>query len=356
MTSNTGAAARILILGLGDLGVRIAQSVVEQRLSSVCMLAGQSGAAKQWAQLLTISTGRDVRSTQLDGQDEHALALLLSSFEPDLIVQCATLLSPFAIAAKGTPVSEAVRAGGFALQVAAQLPVIRAVMKVRRRLAMNCPVVNCSYPDVTNPVLATEGLAPSAGIGNVAIMAMRFAALLPEGKKNNLQVIGQHAQLGPSLAGRRASQETPVPLVYADGRLLPEQELLLDTGLQPGSTLNHLAAATALPIIRAFVEREGVHDTHAPGILGLPGGYPVRIAGGEVELRLPQGVAREDAVAFNRLAAKGEGLESIGEDGTIVYTEAARKAVAEWCPELAEPLRVQDVARRLEVLQDVLRA
>lgn len=355
MTSRAGVAARILILGLGDLGVRIAQSVVEQRLSSVCMLAGQSGAAKQWAELLTISSGRDVRSTQLDGQDEQALASLLTSFEPDVIVQCATLLSPFAIAARGTPASEAVRAGGFALQVSAQLPVIRTLMTVRRKLGMHCPVVNCSYPDVTNPVLATEGLAPHAGIGNVAIMAMRFKALLPEGKTSTLQVIGQHAQLGPSLAGRPASAETPVPLVYADGRLLPERELLLDTGLQPGSTLNHLAAATALPIIRAFVERDGVHDLHAPGILGLPGGYPVRIAGGEVELRLPDGVTREDAVAFNRLAAKGEGLERIDDDGAIFYTEAAQRAVAAWCPELAEPLRAEDAGQRLNVLQGVLR-
>ena len=356
MTSNAGVEARILILGMGDLGVRIAQSVTEQRLASVCMLAGQSGAARQWAQLLNISSGRDVRSTLLDGQDEEALASLLSEFEPDVIVQCATLLSPFAMADKGTPASEAVRAGGFALQASAQLPVIRTVMKVRRKLGMQCPVVNCSYPDVTNPVLATEGLAPTAGIGNVAIMAMRFGVLLPAGKRNTLQVIGQHAQLGPSLAGRRASPEAPVPLVYADGRLLAEQELLLDTGLQAGSTLNHLAAATALPIIRAFVERDKVHDTHAPGILGLPGGYPVRIAGGEVELRLPDGVTRDAAVAFNTLAAKGEGLERIADDGTILYTEAAQQAVAAWCPELAEPLRADQALERLKVLQGVLQA
>lgn len=64
---------KVLILGMGDLGVHIARLVVENQYSSACLLAGQSGAAEQWAQLLYLSTGRDVRGVRVDGQDIEAL-------------------------------------------------------------------------------------------------------------------------------------------------------------------------------------------------------------------------------------------------------------------------------------------
>src|SRR5579862_9519993 len=88
---------RVLILGMGDLGGRIAQRVVEGGFSSACMLGGRSDAAMQWARLLQLSSGREVSAAKVDGQDVEALKALLTRFEPELIVQCATLLSPFAL-------------------------------------------------------------------------------------------------------------------------------------------------------------------------------------------------------------------------------------------------------------------
>jgi hypothetical protein len=345
--------ARILIFGLGDLGVRIARLVVENQYSSVCLLAGQSHAAEQWAQLLRITTGREVRAARMNGQDVDALRRLFTTFEPDLIVQCATLISPFELKRIGSPASLAILNGGFALQAAAQLPIIRSVMQAHSSAGLTCPVINCSYPDVTNPILAAEGLAPSSGIGNVGIMALRFQRLLPEARDGRLQVIGHHAQLGPSLAGEPAASPTPVPLAYLDGQKLPDQKLLLKPGLHSGPTLNHLAAATALPIIRGFLDRDSITETHAPGILGLPGGYPVRFTGGAVHLALPKSLSLQEASDFNRRSAAGDGIDRIGEDGTLFYTKEAQAAVAPWCPELAEPLAISDIHKRLETLKAV---
>ena len=344
---------RILILGMGDLGVRIAQKVVEGGFSSACLLAGRSDAATQWARLLQISSGRETSAARVDGQDAEALRTLLADFEPELIVQCASLLSPFALRSVQSAAAQAVLKGGFALQLAAQLPVVRALMQALGELGMKCPVINCSYPDVTHPILAAEGLAPTVGIGNVAIMAMWYRRNLAGASESTLQVIGQHAQLGPVLEGKRAAPETPVPMVYLDGRRVAPEELLFETGLKGGAAMNHLAAATIEPILRGFTERDGVVETHAPGVFGLPGGYPVRFAGGALELRLPDGLARAEAVRFNELAAKGEGIERIDEDGTVFYTEHARQSVAEFCPGLAEPLHPQNVEKRFRVLQAV---
>ena len=79
----------------------------------------------------------------------------------------------------------------------------------------------------------------------------------------------------------------------------------------------------------------------------------MRFAGGELELSLPGGLTPEEAVRFNQLAAKGEGIERIAEDGTVYYTDQARQSVSEFFPELAKPLHPQDVEKRFHILQHV---
>jgi hypothetical protein len=345
----TSKPARVLIIGMGDLGAQIARIVIENRFASSCLLAGNSAAAGQWAQLLQIVTGSDVQGRQVDALSAEALKKLFTDYEPDLIIQCATLLSPFALGRSNLPAVKAVLQGGFALQISAQLPLIRNVMLVRRSLGLTCPVVNCSYPDLTHSLLAAEDVAPTCGIGNVAIMAMRFERLIPGTKPARLRVIGHHAQLSHSLFGNR-----PVPLVYIDDRKLPEEELLLKTGLQGGSTLNYLAAATIVPILTGLLRREAIVETHAPGVFGLPGGYPVRFKDGEIQMDLPSGLSQAAAVQFNIESAVLEGIERIDECGTLFYTKQAQDAVASWCPELAEPLVIGDAPKRFEVLKRML--
>jgi hypothetical protein len=341
--------AKVLILGMGDLGAQIARIVVEDRFASSCLLAGSSRAAEQWAQLLQIVTGSDIQSRQVDALDVEALGRLLVEYEPDLIIQCATLLSPFALGRSDLPVAKAVLKGGFALQASAQLPAIRNLMLARKSLGLTCPVVNCSYPDLTHPMLAAEGLAPTCGIGNVAIMAMRFERLIPSAKPKRLRVIGHHAQLGRSLSG-----EGPAPLAYLDEYQLPEEQLLLKTGLQGGSTLNYLAAATIIPILTGLLCHESLVETHAPGVFGLPGGYPIRFEDGEIRMDLPLSLPQAQAVQFNIKSAALEGVGQIDESGTLFYTRHAREAVAQWCPELAEPLALCDAQKRFEVLKRAL--
>jgi hypothetical protein len=342
-------APRVLILGMGDLGAQIARIVVENQFASSCLLAGSSAAAGQWAQLLRIVTGADVAGRQVDALDAEALKKLFTDYEPELIIQCASLLSPFALAKSGSPAAKAILQGGFALQASAQLPAIRNVMLAHRSLGLTCPVVNCSYPDLTHPMLAGEGLAPTCGIGNVAILAMRLQRLIPGAESGRLRVISHHAQLMRSLLG-----DGPVPLVYLDDRQLPEEELLLKTGLHGGATLNYLAAATIVPILTGLLRREVVVKTHAPGVYGLPGGYPVRFEDGEMRIDLPAGVSQERAVQFNVESAALEGIERVDENGTLFCTQHARDAVAQCCPELAEPLAVGDGLKRFDVLKRLL--
>lgn len=66
--------------------------------------------------------------------------------------------------------------------------------------------------------------------------------------------------------------------------------------------------------------------TSLPGPLGLPGGYPVRLRGAELELRLPPGWDRAAAVAWNQRMADRDGVRVDGD--RVVLAPAAADALA----------------------------
>ena len=87
--------------------------------------------------------------------------------------------------------------------------------------------------------------------------------------------------------------------------------------------------------------------THAPGVLGLPGGYPICVRRKSIELDLPDGISRDEAVEFNNQWARADGVEGIESNGTLIYTEDARRTAKPFCAELAEPLSPKHWESRL---------
>jgi hypothetical protein len=341
----------VLLIGLGDLGSRIAQMIAEHVLSAELKLASRGEAAQQWAKLLSLGTDCRVSAERVDGLDFDGVLKVLADFEPNLILQCATLFSPWSLLECGTPPAMGVIAAGFALQASAQLPVVMTVMRARKKLGLSCPVINCSFPDLTNPLLARLGLAPTAGVGNVAMIARYLADAKPESKRSRLRVIAHHAHVTPVLSGKMPDPKLPLPLVYEDGRKLGEEEVFIHSGISPGKHFNYLTAVTAIPLVTSLLDDNVAVETHAPGVLGLPGGYPIRIKGGAIQLDLPQEVSLEQAVEFNNISARADGIERIEDDGTLIYREEAKRLAAPWCAELAEPLTPTNVEARFGVLK-----
>ncbi len=342
---------RVLLLGLGDLGSRIAQIVAERGLANAWKLASRGASAGDLAQRLRRTTGCEVSGEKVDGLDPAGVTRLMADFEPDLIIQGASLLSPWALPECETAPALGIVAAGFALQVSAQLPVVMTVMRAHKDLGLSCPVINCSFPDLTHPILKCCGLAPTAGIGNVAMIARRLEEVRPEPQRGRLRVIAHHAHVTPVLTGKSPATELPPPLAYENGRRLGKEQIYLQPGLAPGRQFNDLTAVTAIPLITGLLDASASVDTHAPGVLGLPGGYPSRIRGGTIELDLPGGISREEAVDFNNVSARADGVERIEKDGTLIYTEEAKRYASPWCAELAEPLAPRDLEARFQVLQ-----
>jgi len=342
---------KVLLFGLGDLGRRIAQIVAARGLAAELKLASRGASAGELAEGLRQSTRCEVSAERINGLDLTGVTKVLAEFEPDLIIQSASLLSPWALPECGTAPALGIVAAGFALQVSAQLPVVTTVMRARNELGLPSPVLNCSFPDLTNPILSRVGLAPTAGIGNVAMIASYLEKSRPEPRCGRLRVIAHHAHVRPVLTGKDSEAGLPLPLAYENGRRLGKEEIFLQPGLTPGREFNDLTAVTAIPLITGLLDASASVDTHAPGVLGLPGGYPLRIRGGTIELDLPVGISREEAVDFNNVSARVDGVERIEKDGTLIYTEEAKRRASPWCAELAEPLAPAGVEKRFGVLQ-----
>lgn len=232
--TKNGQKRRVVILGLGDLGTRLAQTVAEHGLATDLKLVSRGEVAAQWAQLLSLGTDCRVSSERTDGLDVAGMTNVLASFEPDLIIQCASLLSPFALLESGAPAAVGIMKAGFALQIAAHLPMLATLMRAHANLGLSCPVINCSFPDLSNPMLWRLGLAPTAGIGNVAMIVRHLEQARGKHGNGKLRIIAHHAHATPFLTGTQAGPALPLPVADENGERLKEEDLVTRSDLRPG--------------------------------------------------------------------------------------------------------------------------
>lgn len=343
----------ILILGLGDLGRRIALGLSRStRVSHIVLASRHASTAGAQARLVGACSAISVRAATVDGLDSEALRVLIEREQPDLVVQCASLMSPWALHERSDGLAGAMRAGGFALQLPAQLPVITALMRAVRASGRLCPVVNCSFPDVTHPILAAQGLAPTIGIGNAGmILGLARAALgLPP---QRLRVLAHHAHVAAVACAERARLRAPGPRVFVGEHEMPDPGFLFEgPPIALNRELNALSAAHALAIIDAMLPGGAPLATAAPGPLSLPGGWPIRIDDGHITLDLPQSVDQAECIAFQHTCARADGIEHIASDGTVHFTDQLKECLPAAWRHLALPLE-PDAAleRHLQFLQ-----
>ncbi|WP_240139703.1 saccharopine dehydrogenase NADP-binding domain-containing protein [Streptomyces sp. MUM 178J] len=349
----------VLIIGAGDMGERVADGLAAGGRVGRLLVAGRSSAPDAVA--ATVASARDCRveAVPLDASRLDEVAGLLTATRPDLVVHCASMRSPWAMSGRSDPAARAVTAAGLALRLPYQLPLVLNVMRAVRAAGHTGPVANLSFPDVTGPVLARLGLAPAVGLGNAAMMQLRVRAALraahPDRPMPLIRVLGHHAQVFDVMQARRPADPQQHCRVHLGEDGQRDDSLAYQAPpLAPGPRYNVITAAAVLPVLEALLPGAGPlrHSTAAPA--GLPGGYPVRIADGSVALDLPPGLSEADAIAFNERMAAGDGVDGIDDDGTVRLTAAARRAVAEIAPDLADPIAVDDLAARAARLDAVL--
>jgi len=347
---------KLIVFGGGDLARRvIALLPLVPTIREIVLVTRDVARGEPLARLFGGCLPAVVRHVGLDLSDARGVAAVLRRERPDIVFHAASMLSPWLLPTIDSGLSHALRLAGFGLMLPAQLPLIRNVMRAVRDLGLTCPVVNASYPDATHAVLAAEGLQPTVGVGNAGMLHDTLrGALRARGIAATIRLFAHHAQVTP-FARHEGYSPGESPSLYLDGEVAAIDSFV--TGPLPqGSMLNALTAAHATAILGALLDDGKVLHTSAPGPMGLPGGWPVSVSSGGVDLELPPQVGIDAGLAYQARAAIGDGIASIDADGTVHYTQAAQARLAAHAPRLAEPLSRTGEAPRLAELIERLAA
>lgn len=331
---------KIMIIGAGDLGRRVCGELAHRdRRWEVRLVGRTEDALQRDVNLIRFSALQqgcrsrvDYALTDLD--DVARTAEVIAEFAPDVVFLAASLQSWWVITTLPAERFQRLYAANFGPWLPMHLVPVHKAMRAVRAAGSQAVVVNAAYPDVVHPVLATAGLAPHVGIGNVAnnVPALRHSAgtiLSTDPADVDVRLVTHH------YVSHRLSRTTDISPTQLRIAILAEgRDALPDIGLSRllkpltteyrrtgGMAGQAMTAASAMSVLVPLLEqREAV--VHAPGPLGLPGGYPVAVGSGPVRLALPSGMTEQEAVDVNRSGQVEDGVRAIGDDGTVLFEES----------------------------------
>jgi hypothetical protein len=337
---------RLAVVGSGSLA---RATCLALPAADVFVLARNAAAAADLchvAQLRAAAAGGSLRCTPvvLDPTDPAALAAELARIGPDGVLVCASTQSPWEPLQRPSAWTDLLRRAGLAAALPLQAQIALGVARAARQACPAAFVVNACLPDLVNPLLARLGAPVLAGLGNIGILATALQDALGLPDESRLHVLAHHCHLHtPAGADAEARAWVDGAGVGGVGGLLAAQRAAGRRGM------NDLTGALAARLL-ADLATGGSRDTHLPGVGGRTGGYPVRVEGGAVALRLPAGVTEEAAEAVNRAWSAREGV-SFGAE-RVRFASPVSDALAPVLPRFAEGFAVAEYDEVLAALHD----
>ncbi len=307
-------------------------------------LAALSGA-------MAAQLGRRVTFTAdtVDWDEPDDLPAKLDRHRPRLVFHTASLQSPWELLGRvrETGWKRLVWAAGNAITLPMQALLAKRVALAVRDMRPAPLLVNVCFPDWVNPILRHLRLPVACGTGNVAMFTGFLKARYPE-PEHTVQVVG-HLYHYFKIMGRPHGL-LDGPRVWVDGQEVDDVETALApcfTGLRSvnsrGKLINELVGAASAETLLALLAPQPAR-THVPGPNGLPGGYPVQVGDGRVELDLPAGISHEEALALNRQGALDMGAAIIDDRGWTAFSPTARQALtAAHAADLAAGFHIADL-------------
>jgi hypothetical protein len=346
MTTNqesegTMARTTIMVIGIGDLGGHVLELLARAPGSWRFIAVGRTpDRLVRKANIALFGAAQQGYYPRV----EHAVADLnridqaaetIYRYKPEIIFNAATLQSWWVINALPREIFERLDRARYGPWLPMHLTLVHKLMQAVKQTGLDVRVINAAFPDAVHPVLQKVHLAPTVGIGNVAnpIPALRCACAAYLGRPmRDVQLFfvahhfvshylprfgnagGAPYYLRVVVDGEDVTAELDVAKVFAD---LPTR--FCRVGGREGQILT---ASSAAEIILAMAEDRGVL-THAPGPLGMPGGYPVRVDGEGVRVALPRELSLKDATRINEEGQRFDGIDQIAADGTVTFTPRA---------------------------------
>lgn len=344
----------LLLIGTGVLGGNVLDLVSWRGFAGRIVMAGRNEKTlRERANLSRIAAynqGRYPRITTrlVDLHDVDQTAEVIAAVRPDIIFNATSVQTYWRISTLPKPLFQALDRPGVGPWLPMHLSTAYGLMTAVRRSGLTPIVVNAAYPDAVNPALRTVGLAPAIGIGNVmnVVPALRAAAAIMLGvpvEPVRVRLVAHH-YISNRLPGFGDTGGAPYHLrIYledadATGKLdLAELFRLLPTELRRtrGNAGMYVTASSAFAVLTALTSPAPV-ALHAPGPMGLPGGYPVTVSEQGVELDLPESCSIDAAVAINEDGQVYDGVRRIEPNGRVVLTDLAvetmDRMLGHYCP------------------------
>lgn len=358
----------VLLVGLGSLGGPILDALaVDPHVAQIiaCGRSATRGAARcNLARLTALTAGREasIDFRRVDLETPGELARLVEAEEPAVVINTASLQTWWLLDVLPGAAAAPLRKAGFGAWLPLHLKLTLAFMSELEEIDYGGVVLTGSFPDVINCVLGRVGMAPTCGIGNLDEIVPKVQLLAAErlgapAGEIDVTLVAHHAlEVVAFAAGETAEREVPPFFVRVerDGRDVSRQVDAEDLVLRAfpvttGPSWGTLAAASTARLVRAILSGKESH-LHAPGPQGLPGGYPVVVSAGRIEVREIPGLTLEEAVWLNEASHRFDGIDRIEEDGTVVLSEATSSVLREELGYDAERLVAAESSERAREL------
>ena len=340
----------IMLIGLGDLGYHILNFIALTPGVKKIVAADINepiGAMKvKHAKYVAAYQGLypNISFMKLDLGDVDTVAGVLKEVKPEVICSTAILWPTYLrppITEERRRRLEAEGYKGLAPLRSTTFYCALKLMQAVKRSGIDAHVVITSFPDLTNPVLSRGfGLTPTSGGGNLDLITPMIKEIVSEKLEVPMRnvdafIVAHHAW------GNKLKTEIPYWLKVVVGgddatSQFPTEELLPElkerrlryfssrTGPLGEAARYHQAfiASAFLQNILALYFDTG-QFSNAPGPVGLPGGYPVRLSAKGCEVYLPNEVTLDEAVRINEEGQKFDDIERIEKNGTVVMTDGS---------------------------------
>lgn len=340
---------RVAVIGCGSLASATSYALAanEPVAAEVVVVGRRPQAADQVSTIANIKSfhaGRELRFRPAYAEvGTTDLNRLLDDLRPDGVLLCASHQSPWERRSAPSAWTGLLDRAGFGATLPLQADLARLVGRAAERAG--AWFINACLPDLVNPLLHQLEVPVLCGVGNVATLAAAAQQALDCPDAGRLALLAHHVHLHPPPPG------VPEARLWQDGRPVPEVgPLLAPVRALDRVALNQVTGDTAARVVATMLSG-GELDTHLPGPLGLPGGYPVRLQDRTVRLRLPDGVTLDNAIALQQAWSRHDGAMVTG--GRVTLGEPAAAALGPHLPYLTDGFAAADTARVCTDLLDL---
>lgn len=327
---------KILFVGLGNLGSQVFDLfAVRAKRDDQFLIGGRNldylHERTRWTASAALQLGVPIKVdvTYMDVWNIDQTAQAIFSFKPDVIFSSMTVLPSAAIERLPTPLFQKLAQARGGPWLPTTLVLVYKLMQAIKQTGLTPIVLNGGTPDNSHEVLSKVGLAPTSGIGNIALTVPPIRQALAEQLHTPVEQVRvlffAHTYVVQSLR-KGTTGGAPFHLAaFVNEEEVTEQLDLPALFRQLPLTLEHeytqlLTAASAATVFDVLTTGDS-SLVHAPGPNGLPGGYPLRAGEQGLEVVLPQGFALEEAIHLNQKGQQFEGIEKIDDNGTVYFAE-----------------------------------